>query len=82
MNNQVNTPTTQEKYLALLNYGINPKFIANTLNDRQLVRKTNSPYVAQTVVYTANGYQRDENIERLIDELFFQYCSKNTLQTA
>jgi hypothetical protein len=78
-NNQL---TVLDKYTALQNYGINPKFIANELNKRELKRKTNSPYVPQTVVYTANGYQNDVNIINIIDEMHVEYCSKSPLQNA
>lgn len=74
--------TIKEKYQALKSYGINPKFIANQLNTNLLRRKSNSLYIAQTVIYVGNGYQRDSNVEKLINELFDKHCSISTLQNA
>jgi hypothetical protein len=81
--NQHEAPLTiNQMYLSLQEYGITPTFMANTLNNRGLTRKTNSPYIAQTVIYVANDYQKDDNVAALISELHGTYCSKTTLQNA
>lgn len=59
-----------DKYIALKKYGFSVNYFVNELNALGLRRKTNSPYTASTVVYTVNGYQADENVEKIINEIY------------
>lgn len=75
-------PECYIKYVELQKFGLTPTYFANVLNDRGLRRKTNSPYIAQTVTYTVNGHQMDTHIVDVINEEYANRFSKKPLQNA
>jgi hypothetical protein len=82
MKQEKERPYFYDKYVQLLGIGIKPQFIATELNSQGIKRKSNSPFTATTVTYTANGYQKDKHVEQKILDLHAQYFSKTTQQSA